>query len=231
MPQKRNPDMAELVRGKTGRVIGALIHLLTMLKGLPLTYNRDLQEDKVAVFEAVDTTVASLSVMAQVIATATFHPERMRKALRGDFSTATDLADYLVQKGVPFRQAHHLVGQLVLRLSESHKGLEEATLDDLRAVSPLLDADALEHRMPERSVERRKELAGTARASVRRQLRQAERALQKTERWLQRFPTIAPELSRLLRPASCVSRPVLREGEAPAEPRMSANREMGRSAD
>jgi argininosuccinate lyase len=213
-----------------------------MLKGLPLTYNRDLQEDKVAVFEAVDTTVASLSVMAQVIATATFHPERMRKALRGDFSTATDLADYLVQKGVPFRQAHHLVGQLVLRLSEEGKGLEEATLDDLRAVSPLLDADALEHGMPERSVERRKELSGTAKSSVRRQLRQAERALQKTERWLQRFPTIAPELSRLLRPASHisrpvlrpasrVSRPVLREGEAPAEPRMSANREMGRSAD
>ncbi|MFZ8829290.1 MAG: argininosuccinate lyase [Armatimonadota bacterium] len=198
MPQKRNPDMAELVRGKTGRVIGALIHLLTMLKGLPLTYNRDLQEDKVAVFEAVDTTVASLSVMAQVIATATFHPERMRKALRGDFSTATDLADYLVQKGVPFRQAHHLVGQLVLRLSESNKGLEEATLKDLREVSTAFDADALSLLLPERSVERRKELSGTAKSSVRRQLRQAERALQKTERWLQRFPTVALELARLL---------------------------------
>jgi argininosuccinate lyase len=202
-----------------------------MLKGLPLTYNRDLQEDKVAVFEAVDTTVASLSVMAQVIATATFHPERMRAALHGDFSTATDLADYLVQKGVPFRQAHYLVGQLVLRLSESNKGLEEATLKDLREVSTAFDADALSLLLPERSVERRKELSGTAKSSVRRQLRQAERALQKTERWLQRFPTVAPELSRLLRPASCVSRPVLREGEAPAEPRMSANREMGRSAD
>lgn len=198
MPQKRNPDMAELVRGKTGRAIGALTHLLTMLKGLPLTYNRDLQEDKVAVFETVDTTVASLSVMAQVIATATFHPERMRAALHGDFSTATDLADYLVQKGVPFREAHHLVGQLVLRLSEQGRGLEEATLKDLQEVSTAFDDDALSLLQPERSVERRRELAGTARASVRRQLRQAERALQKTERWLQRFPTVAFELARLL---------------------------------
>jgi len=198
MPQKRNPDMAELVRGKTGRAIGALIHLLTMLKGLPLTYNRDLQEDKTAAFEAVDATAASLTVMAQVIATATFHPERMREALCGDFSTATDLADYLVQKGLPFREAHHLVGQLVLRLDEQSKGLEEVTLDDLQAVSSAFEADALALVAPEQSVERRRELAGTARASVRRQLRQAELALQRNERRLRQVPTVASELMQLL---------------------------------
>lgn len=206
MPQKRNPDMAELVRGKTGRAIGALTHLLTMLKGLPLTYNRDLQEDKPAVFDAVDTAVASLSVMAQVVATATFRPERMRAALRGDFSTATDLADYLVQKGVPFREAHHAVGRLVLALSEQGKGLEDATLDDLRAVSPAFGADALALVAPDRSVERRRVLAGTAKSAVQRQLRQAAAALRRTHAWLRRFPSVSPELRRILASAKPFSR-------------------------
>ncbi|GBC97661.1 Argininosuccinate lyase [bacterium HR17] len=198
MPQKRNPDMTELVRGKTGRAVGALTHLLTMLKGLPLTYNRDLQEDKPAVFEAVDTTVASLSVMAQVVATATFHPQRMRAALQGDFSTATDLADYLVQKGVPFREAHHAVGRLVLALSERGKGLEDATLDDLHAVSPAFGADALSLVAPDRSVERRRVLAGTAKPSVQRQLRRALAAMRRTQAWLRTFPSISAELSQVL---------------------------------
>ncbi len=199
MPQKRNPDMAELVRGKTGRVIGALTHLLTALKGLPLTYNRDLQEDKAAVFDAKDMTATSLSVMAKIVATATFNTDRMQQALRDDFSTATDLADYLVLKGIPFRDAHHIVGRLVLHLSEQGKGLEDAALEDLRRFSGAFDADALSWVQLERSVERRKELAGTAKVSVQRQLRRAETAMSRTERWLQRFPDISLKLQRLTR--------------------------------
>ncbi len=194
MPQKRNPDVAELVRGKTGRVVGALVNLLTVLKGLPLAYNRDLQEDKAAVFEAVDTTGASLSVMAKVVATVTFHAERMRKALERDFSTATDLADYLVQKGIPFREAHRIVGQIVLHLSEQGKGLEEATLEKLRWFSDAFDADALSLLHPEASVERRLELSGTAKSSVRRQLRRARTIMRKTQKMLQQIPSPSASL-------------------------------------
>jgi len=198
MPQKRNPDIAELVRGKAGVVIGALVQILTLLKGLPLTYNRDLQEDKAIVFSAFDTTLASLSVMSQLVATATFNAQRMRQALTGDFSTATDLADYLVQKGVPFREAHHTVGQLVLHLSNQGKGLEDATLEDLKSFSEKFDADALELLQPEKSVERRKELAGTAKRSVRMQLKQAKSELEKTKKWLQSFPRLSEQLEKLL---------------------------------
>ncbi len=198
MPQKRNPDIAELVRGKAGVVIGALVQLLTLIKGLPLTYNRDLQEDKAIVFNAVDITLGSLSVMSQLVATATFNPERMRQALTGDFSTATDLADYLVQKGVPFREAHHIVGQLVLHLSEKGKGLEDANLDDLKLLSEKFDADALSLLVPEKSVERRKELSGTARRSVQRQLRQAKAKLERTLKWLRSFPTISEQIQQVL---------------------------------
>lgn len=198
MPQKRNPDIAELVRGKTGVVIGALVQLLTLLKGLPLTYNRDLQEDKAIVFNAVDTTLASLSATSQLVATATFNAERMRRALTRDFSTATDLADYLVQKGAPFREAHHIVGQLVLHLSEQGKGLEDASFDDLRLFSDKFDTDALEVLHPERSVERRKELSGTAKSSVQRQLKRARAKLEQTAKWLHSFPQVAEQIQRLL---------------------------------
>ncbi len=198
MPQKRNPDIAELVRGKAGIVIGSLVQILTVLKGLPLTYNRDLQEDKAIVFNAVDTTLASLSAMSQLVETATFNAERMRQSLVRDFSTATDLADYLVQKGLPFREAHRVVGQLVLHLSEQGKGLEDATLDDLRLFSEKFDTDALEILQPEKSVERRKELAGTAKRSVQRQLRQAKSELERTKKWLEGFPRVSGQIERLL---------------------------------
>jgi argininosuccinate lyase len=197
MPQKRNPDIAELVRGKAALVIGALTQLLTLLKGLPLTYNRDLQEDKGIVFNAVDTTLACLSAMSQLVATATFNADRMRQALARDFSTATDLADYLVRKGVPFREAHRIVGQLVLHLSELGKGLEDATLDDLRLFSDKFDGDALAVLQPEQSVERRKELAGTAKSSVVKQLRRAKAEIKRTVMWLQKFPTISPNLKQI----------------------------------
>ena len=198
MPQKRNPDIAELVRGKTAVAIGALTQLLTLLKGLPLTYNRDLQEDKGIVFSAVDTTLACLSAISQLVATATFNAERMKQALVRDFSTATDLADYLVRKGVPFREAHRIVGQLVLHLSELGKGLEDATLDDLRLFSDKFDKDAITVLQPEQSVERRKELAGTAKSSVMKQLRQAEVEIKRAIKWLQKFPTISPDLLAML---------------------------------
>jgi len=197
MPQKRNPDIAELVRGKTAVAIGALTQLLTLLKGLPLTYNRDLQEDKGVVFNAVDTTIGCLSVMSQLVATATFNAERMRQALVRDFSTATDLADYLVRKGVPFREAHRIVGQLVLHLSELGKGLEDASLDDLRLFSDKFDEDAITVLQPEQSVERRKELAGTAKSSVMKQLRRAKAEMERTLKWLQKFPTTLPDLEQM----------------------------------
>ncbi|MFA0741330.1 MAG: hypothetical protein DFNUSKGM_001440 [Candidatus Fervidibacter sacchari] len=197
MPQKRNPDIAELVRGKAALAVGSLTQLLTLLKGLPLTYNRDLQEDKGIVFSVVDTTLACLSAMSQLVATATFNAERMRQALVRDFSTATDLADYLVRKGVPFRDAHRIVGQLVLRLSEMGKGLEDATLDDLRLFSDKFDEDAITVLQPEQSVERRKELAGTAKSSVMKQLRQAEVEIKRAIKWLQKFPKTSPDLEQM----------------------------------
>ncbi|MCS7193124.1 MAG: argininosuccinate lyase [Armatimonadetes bacterium] len=196
MPQKRNPDIAELVRGKSSVVIGNLMQLLTLLKGLPLTYNRDLQEDKAIVFNAFDITLSSLSVMSQLLLKSTFNTERMREALTGDFSTATDLADYLVQKGVPFREAHHIIGQLVLHLTEKRKGLENATLDELRLFSEKFDADALKILRPERSVERRKELAGTKKSSVQKQLKGAESEMEQTKKWLKSLRQLSERLKR-----------------------------------
>ena len=144
MPQKKNPDMAELVRGKTGRVIGDLVSLCVMLKGLPLAYNRDMQEDKPPVFDAFDTVDASLQVLAGCIDDAHFDAERMRGALREGFVEATELADFLVRKGVPFREAHHVVGGLVARAVERGVALGALTEDELKAAHPTLGADALQ---------------------------------------------------------------------------------------
>lgn len=176
MPQKKNPDLAELIRGKTGRVGGRLVNLLMIMKGLPLTYNTDLQEDKSALFDSFDTSRDSSALMAKLITTAEFNPERMRNSLRSDFSTATDLADYLVRQGVPFREAHQQVGELVARLLAQGKGLEDATADDLP------DGDALKVLDVEASANARAQLAGTSKQSVRAQLRKAGRLLAARER-------------------------------------------------
>ena len=144
MPQKKNPDMAELVRGKTGRVIGDLVSLCVMLKGLPLAYNRDMQEDKPPVFDAFDTVDASLQVLAGCIDDAHFDTARMRGALREGFIEATELADFLVRKGVPFREAHHVVGGLVARAVERGVALAALTEDELKAAHPTLGPDALQ---------------------------------------------------------------------------------------
>lgn len=166
MPQKKNPDMAELVRGKSGRVVGDLVTLLVLLKGLPLTYNRDLQEDKPPVFDAFDTVDACLHILAGSLASARFDAERMRAALQQGFVDATELADYLTAKGVPFRDAHHVSGRLV-RYAHAHaKTLSDLSLDELRAESIEFAQDVYAALDPETAVERRKLVGGPARAMV-----------------------------------------------------------------
>ena len=141
MPQKKNPDVAELVRGKTGRVYGDLMGLLTAMKGLPLAYNKDMQEDKEPVFDAIDTVEMCLPVFSAMIGTMTVHPENMRRAAGHGFINATDCADYLTKKGMPFRDAYTTVGHLVALCGQKEKTLEELSLDELRDASPLFDED------------------------------------------------------------------------------------------
>ncbi len=166
MPQKKNPDMAELVRGKTGRVIGDLVTMLVLLKGLPLAYNRDLQEDKPPVFDAFDTVDASLEVLAGAIQSARFHSDALRKALREGFLDATEIADYLAAKNVPFREAHHVAGRLVARAVRAGKVLAELSLDELREENAAFEQDIFAALDPETIVERRDVYGGPARAQV-----------------------------------------------------------------
>jgi argininosuccinate lyase len=175
MPQKKNPDVPELVRGKAGRVFGALTALLTMMKGLPLAYNRDLQEDKEALFDALDTTRASLAVLAALVPGIKPRPERMREALEAGFLTATDLADYLVGKGVPFRQAHRQVGETVAWCIEQGRGLADLTLAELTRFCPQADSGAFARLTPESSVNSRAVLGATNRRQVMAAIRRAER--------------------------------------------------------
>ncbi|MCK6520947.1 argininosuccinate lyase [Myxococcota bacterium] len=166
MPQKRNPDAAELVRGKAGRVYGDLTALLTMVKGLPLAYNRDLQEDREALFDAVNTTLACVQVCAGMWSSLTVNRERFTAELRGDFLLATELADHLVGQGVPFREAHRVAGQLVKACEARGENLSALTLADLRAVDPRFGDDALSWLEPEGAVERRTSQGGTAWSQV-----------------------------------------------------------------
>ncbi len=177
MPQKKNPDPLELARGKAGRLIGDLTALLTTLKGLPLTYNSDLQEDKERLFDAVDTLTAALPVMAAVLTGLQLHPERMAAALSDDL-LATDLADYLVRRGVPFRQSHRLVGQAVRRAESLQVSLRALPLAEYQAISPAFGPDLYEVFDFERSVEQRATVGGTARAAVLEQIRQARQLLE-----------------------------------------------------
>ncbi len=175
MPQKKNPDVAELTRGKTGRVIGHLVGMLTVLKGLPLTYNSDLQEDKEALFDTVDTLKGALGVFAGMMATATFCPDRMAAAAGQGYATATDVADDLARRGTPFREAHEIVGRLVAYCEARGSALEELTLDELREFWPDAPAD---YRLntPLQSAESRDSYGGTAPARVREQLAEAKAA-------------------------------------------------------
>ena len=144
MPQKRNPDFAELTRGKTGRVVGHLMASMTTMKGLPLTYNRDLQEDKEGLFDAADTVISALEVAAGMISTAEFRPQKRREAAEASYVLATDVADYLVGKGMPFRQAHIVVTELTAKAAATGKYLRDLSLDDYRAASDLFDEDVLD---------------------------------------------------------------------------------------
>ena len=177
MPQKKNPDFAELIRGKTGRVYGDLMGLLTTLKGLPLAYNKDMQEDKEGVFDAVDTLSDSLVVMTGMIRTMTVNADAMRKGAHGGFMAATDLADYLVGKGMPFRDAHAVVGRLVLECEKRGKTLQELSVDELKQADPLFDAGALDAVDIDKIVARRITAGGTGHDAVKVQLDQARERL------------------------------------------------------
>ncbi len=155
MPQKKNPDVAELVRGKTGRVYGALVSLLTTMKGLPLAYNKDMQEDKEGVYDALDTVKDCLALFADMLATMRFHKPRMAASAKNGFTNATDLADYLVKKGVPFRDAHGVVGSLVLTCVEEGKALEDLPLSVMKEAHPVFEDDVYEAIALETCVEKR----------------------------------------------------------------------------
>ncbi len=166
MPQKKNPDMAELVRGKTGRVYGDLLALLTTLKGLPLAYNKDMQEDKEAIFDSVDTVKKCLKIFAPMIRTMRAIPENMYAAAGKGFINATDLADYLVKKGLPFRTAYKIVGQTVARAIEEKKVLDELSLETLKEFSPLFEEDVYNEISLETCVSKRISAGGTGPQSV-----------------------------------------------------------------
>ena len=177
MPQKKNPDMAELVRGKTGRVYGSLMNLLTQLKGLPLAYNRDLQEDKVPFFDAFQTTRASLFTMAQMLAHTTFHSDRMAEEIRTDYLTATDMADYLVRKGLPFRDAHAVTGKVVAHCVHHKMYFGNLDLDTLRTFSTVFEADIFDFIIPQKSVEQKMSAGSTSPTEVKKQFNHWSRVL------------------------------------------------------
>lgn len=169
MPQKKNPDMCELIRGKTGRVYGHLIGLLTVMKGLPLAYDKDMQEDKEGVFDVLDTLYFALDIYAGMISTMTVNGDHTRQVLESDFSNATDMADYLAKKGLPFRQAHAVVGNAVHYCIEHHKVLLDLSMEEFRSMSPLFEEDIKEALSIENCVKNRESYGGTGPKSVERQ--------------------------------------------------------------
>lgn len=177
MPQKKNPDMCELIRGKTGCVYGHLIGLLTVMKGLPLAYDKDMQEDKEGVFDALDTLYFALDIYAGMISTMTVNGEHTRAVLESDFSNATDMADYLAKKGLPFRQAHAVVGNAVHYCIEHHKVLLDLSMEEFKAMSPLFEEDIKEALSIENCVKNRESYGGTGPKSVERQQTHAEKAI------------------------------------------------------
>lgn len=177
MPQKKNPDMCELIRGKTGRVYGHLIGLLTVMKGLPLAYDKDMQEDKEGVFDALDTLYFALDIYAGMISTMTVNGEHTRAVLESDFSNATDMADYLAKKGLPFRQAHAVVGKAVHYCIEHHKVLLDLSMEEFKAMSPLFEEDIKEALSIENCVKNRESYGGTGPKSIERQQTHSEKAI------------------------------------------------------
>lgn len=166
MPQKKNPDIAELVRGKTGRVYGALVSLLTTMKGIPLAYNKDMQEDKELVFDAMDTTKGCIALFTGMLDTMNFRKERMNDSARHGFTNATDAADYLVNHGVPFRDAHGIVGRLVLYCIEKNIALDDMSLEEYKAISPVFEADIYEAISMETCVNKRLTIGAPGKAAM-----------------------------------------------------------------
>ncbi len=177
MPQKKNPDVPELVRGKTGRTYGNLISLLTLMKSLPLAYNKDMQEDKEPLFDTIDTVRGSLKVFAGMIAEMRVNPKQMRIAAGRGFSTATDIADYLVRKGLPFRNAHEVVGKTVRFCIENEKEIPDLTLEEFREFSAEIDSDIFDYVTLEASVNARRATGGTAREAVEKEITLARQTL------------------------------------------------------
>lgn len=177
MPQKKNPDVAELIRGKSGRVYGSLMTLLTMMKGLPLAYNKDMQEDKEAIFDAVDTVKLCLPVFTNMIKTMAFRKENMAKGATGGFTNATDLADYLVKKGVPFRSSHAIVGRMVARAVEKKCDLDEFTLSEMKEFSELIEEDIYTAIAIKTCVDERNVIGGPAKGQVLKEIENGRKLL------------------------------------------------------
>ncbi|MBT2638481.1 MULTISPECIES: argininosuccinate lyase [unclassified Bacillus (in: firmicutes)] len=174
MPQKKNPDMAELIRGKTGRVYGSLMGLLTVLKGLPLAYNKDMQEDKEGMFDTVKTVKGSLKIFAGMVSSMKVRTEEMAESVKKDFSNATELADYLAAKGVPFREAHEIVGKLVLDCIQKGCYLADLSLEAYKSMNPLFEDDIFEALNPYNAVKRRNSAGGTGFSQVKFQIEKAK---------------------------------------------------------
>ena len=177
MPQKKNPDVAELIRGKTGRVYGSLFTILTVMKSLPLAYNKDMQEDKEAVFDAIDTIKLCLPVFTNMIRTMTVRKDNMLSGAKGGFTNATDVADYLVKKGVPFRESHAVVGKMVAMAIEKGKALDEFTMDEFKSCSALIEEDIYDAISMQTCVDGRDLIGGTATARVQKEVLEAKEYL------------------------------------------------------
>jgi len=177
MPQKKNPDAAELIRGKTGRVYGNLMNLLTTIKALPLAYNHDMQEDKEPLFDTVSTLESSLLLMSKMIETMHVDKEKMEEGTKGDFSTATELADYLVKKGLSFREAHKLIGKIVLYCLENKKNLEDLTLTELKLFNKSFDKKTLEILKPQSAIKAKDSYGGTSLKRVKGSIQKAKKIL------------------------------------------------------
>jgi argininosuccinate lyase len=177
MPQKKNPDVPELVRGKTGRVYGHLLNLLTMLKALPLSYNRDLQEDKPALFDALDTVSASLTIMTELMRRLTVNRETLKRAVQGGGMLATEVADYLVARGVPFREAHAITGRLVRAALDQGRELTDFTLEELRTFSERIEKGLFARLTVTAAIDRKSQIGGTARMRVEQRMKELDRIL------------------------------------------------------
>lgn len=184
MPQKKNPDSCELIRAKSSRIIGSWVQLAMTLKALPLAYNRDLQEDKEFLFDAADTIQECLAVFSGVVETLNFNTKRMKEAVSDEFLLATDLADYLVLKGVPFRRAHEICGKVVQYAIENKKKLSELSISEFKSISPEFENDLVKFLSIERSIEYRNSFGGTARARVEEQILNARQILSRQLEWV-----------------------------------------------